>query len=392
MKRGFSSLILVLTILSVQAQTNFFEGTWKEAFAEAQKQDKYLFIDCYTDWCGWCKVADKKTFPNKKVAEVLNTYFVSVKVDMERGEGVALAQKYRVTGFPSYLMFTPDGAFAKKMTGYTEKPEEFIAEVKKSMDEKGNPNYPSKLMDEVSFPSFYTKAFTNKDSDEKQVNPNVVEVNSWLSRQKDFLSEAVWSVIYRFPLNASNSATFLSSIREYVKVYGKGEVMDVVSKIAGQKLDVAVESHKQADLDVALIFVDEYMSENKEDTKTYFRLRFFEGSKDWQGYAKVAQAIIEKNGLANHINAVNNYSWTLYENATELEVLEMAIGWMSQVVELDPQYMYLDTYAALFFKAGKYDKAIAWADKAIAAGKKSEEDVRETEGLRDKIIAAKEGK
>lgn len=385
-------MILVLTVLSVQAQTKFFEGTWKEAFAEAQKQDKYLFIDCYTDWCGWCKVADKKTFPDKKVAEVLNAGFISVKVDMERGEGVALAQKYRVTGFPSYLMFTPNGVFAKKMTGYIENPEEFITEVKKSMNEKERPNYPSKLMDEVNFPAFYEKAFTNKDNEEKRVNPEAAEVNSWLGSQKNLLSEAAWSVIYRFPLDESNATAFLSNIKSYVKIYGKTEVMDVAGQIAGQKLDVAMESHKQADLDVVLDFVDKYMSENKEDTKAYFRLRFFEGNKDWLGYAKAAQAIIDKNGLANHISGVNNYSWTLYENATELKVLEMALGWMSKVVELDPLYMYLDTYAALFFKAGKYEEAIAWADKAIAAGKANDENVEETEELRDKIIAAKEGK
>lgn len=383
---------MVLTVLSAQAQTEFFKGTWKEAFAEAQKQNKYLFIDCYTDWCGWCKVADEKTFPDKAVGEVLNKNFISVKVDMERGEGVALAQKYRVTGFPSYLMFTPDGSFAKKMSGYIENPNDFIAEVKKSMDEKERPNYPSKLMDEVKFPAFYIKAFTNKDSDEKRVNPEAKEVNLWLSSQKDLLTEAAWSVIYRFPLDESNTTAFLSNLKEYVKVYGKGEVMEVVRKIAGQKLEIATESLKQADLDVALSFVDEYISDDKEDTKAYFNLRFFEAKQDWLGYAKAAQSIIDKKGLENHINGVNNYSWTLYENATDLKVLDMALGWMSQVAKLSPQYMYLDTYAALFFKAGKYDEAITWANKAIAAGQANNENVQDTEELRDQIKAAQEGK
>lgn len=385
-------MIVVLTVLSAQAQTEFFKGTWKEAYAEAQKQNKYLFIDCYTDWCGWCKVADEKTFPDKAIGEVLNKNFISVKVDMERGEGVALAQKYRVTGFPSYLMFTPDGSFAKKMSGYIENPNDFIAEVKKSMDEKERPNYPSKLMDEVKFPAFYVKTFTNKDSDEKRVNPEAKEVNLWLSSQKDLLTEAAWSVIYRFPLDESNTTAFLSNLKEYVKVYGKGEVMEVVRKIAGQKLEIATESLKQADLDVALSFVDEYISDDKEDTKAYFNLRFFEAKQDWLGYAKAAQSIIDKKGLENHINGVNNYSWTIYENATDLKVLEMALGWMSQVAKLSPQYMYLDTYAALFFKAGKYDEAITWANKAIAAGQANNENVQDTEELRDQIKAAQEGK
>jgi thioredoxin-related protein len=392
MNKGVSTLILVLVVLVGQAQTKFFEGTWKEAFAEAKKQDKYLFIDCYTDWCGWCKVADKKTFPDKVVGEILNTYFISVKVDMEQGEGVSLARKYRVTGFPCYLMFSPDGTLAKKMVGYMENPEEFAAEVKKPMDDTDRPSYPSKLMDKTAFPGFYIKAFSDKGSEGKRVNPKQEVVNEWLTKQRDLFSEEAWSVMYRFPLSKDNAEKFLSRIKSYVKLYGKVEVMHVVGQIAGQKLDVAIESKDRKDLKVTLEFIDKYMSEDKEDTKAYFNLRFFEGIKDWLGYAKTAQNMIDKRGLKNHLSGVNNYSWTIYENATDENVLSMAIGWMSNVVKLDPQYMYLDTYAALYYKIGKHDEALTWADKAISVGKDNDEDVEETKGLRDQIKAAKEGK
>jgi len=52
----------------------------------------------------------------------------------------------------------------KKMFGYIENPEEFAAEVKKSLDDTDRPSYPSKLMDKTAFPEFYTKAFYDKDS------------------------------------------------------------------------------------------------------------------------------------------------------------------------------------------------------------------------------------
>ena len=54
--------------------------------------------------------------------------------------------------------------------------------------------------------------------------------------------------------------------------------------------------------------------------------------------------------------------------------------------------MYLDTYAALFYKIGKYDEALTWADKAISIGGENDEDVEETQGLRKLIKEAKEGK
>jgi thioredoxin-related protein len=48
------------------------------------KTPKKLFIDVYTDWCGWCKVMDKNTFTDSKVANYLNRHFYSVKLNAEQ--------------------------------------------------------------------------------------------------------------------------------------------------------------------------------------------------------------------------------------------------------------------------------------------------------------------
>ena len=392
MKKATSTILLVLMMVTAHAQTMFFDGTWKEAFAEAKKQNKYLFIDCYTDWCGWCKVADKKTFPDEDVAAFLNENFVSVKVDMERGEGVELAMKYRVTGFPSYLMFTPDGSYAHKMTGYIEKPADFIDQVKMALDEANRSAYPAKLTDNVAFPAFYESAYANRDQKEKKTSPEMGDVDAWVAEQKDLKTIAAWSVIYRFPLNESNTERFLDDREAFVNVFGKAEVLDKIGSIANQKLGVALKTQKESDLLVALDFADRYMDEHKEENKAYYRLRFCEGKGDWTEYAKCAQGMIDFHGLENHLGGVNNYSWTIYLNTDDKDVLNTAIGWMKRVVEIDPLYMYLDTYAALHFKAGNYDQALLWANKAIEVGKNEGENVQETEELKDQILAAKAGK
>lgn len=41
----------------------FFHGTWEEAKAEAKKQNKKIYIDFYTKWCGPCKAIAKEVFP-----------------------------------------------------------------------------------------------------------------------------------------------------------------------------------------------------------------------------------------------------------------------------------------------------------------------------------------
>jgi len=58
----------------------------QEAQELMKKQPKKLFVDLYTDWCGWCKVMDRKTFTNDVVIELMNKYFYAVKFNAEKGE------------------------------------------------------------------------------------------------------------------------------------------------------------------------------------------------------------------------------------------------------------------------------------------------------------------
>ena len=68
----------------------FFKGTWQQALEQARKENKLIFMDCYTSWCGPCKMLAKEVFTDPEVAAFFNEKFVNVKVDMEKGEGMEL--------------------------------------------------------------------------------------------------------------------------------------------------------------------------------------------------------------------------------------------------------------------------------------------------------------
>jgi thioredoxin-related protein len=67
--------------------------TLQEAEMAAKKEPKPILIDLYTDWCGWCKVMDKKTYANRNVSGYLRDKFYTVKLNAESTEPISWGGK-----------------------------------------------------------------------------------------------------------------------------------------------------------------------------------------------------------------------------------------------------------------------------------------------------------
>ena len=85
----------------------FFDGTLKEALAEAQKQNKPVFVDFYAVWCVPCKRMAKQVFTIDSVGDYFNERFVSVQVDAEKADDVA--KQYNIQAFPTLGFLKSDG-------------------------------------------------------------------------------------------------------------------------------------------------------------------------------------------------------------------------------------------------------------------------------------------
>ena len=95
---------------------------WAEVVERATKENKLIFIDCYTVWCGPCKGLARDIFPQKALGDFFNPRFICVKYDMEKGDGKMLHDRYKehILGFPTMLFIDKDGKVVQQLAGYQE--------------------------------------------------------------------------------------------------------------------------------------------------------------------------------------------------------------------------------------------------------------------------------
>src|SRR5687767_5455132 len=91
--------------------------TWKEILAHAKKENKLIFLDAYASWCGPCKYLQKEVFTNDDAGSFYNKSFINVKLDMEVGEAVQLAEQLEVQSYPTLFFINGDGEVVHKKIG-----------------------------------------------------------------------------------------------------------------------------------------------------------------------------------------------------------------------------------------------------------------------------------
>lgn len=101
------------------AGISFFQGTYEEALAEAGRQNKLLFIDCYADWCGPCHKMAKEIFTQQRVGEMFNKNFICLMSNMEKNAaGKALRDRFNVVSYPTLLFVSPEGFVTQRRNGF----------------------------------------------------------------------------------------------------------------------------------------------------------------------------------------------------------------------------------------------------------------------------------
>lgn len=119
MKKCILVLAIVLSSVAPFAQgVNFQELTLKEACAKAKAENKLVFIDCYTDWCGPCRLMTEEIFPMKEMGDYFNPKYICIKANAEKGEeGPAIKEKFGIKAYPTFVILNNDGNLIHMFAG-----------------------------------------------------------------------------------------------------------------------------------------------------------------------------------------------------------------------------------------------------------------------------------
>lgn len=115
---GFFFILSLFTSTHAWAQVDFINQDLSQAIEQAKQDRKYIIVDVYADWCGWCKKMDATTFKDQKVSEFINNNMVALKINSGVGEGIDFAKKYGVKGLPTMVYLDFKGNLVRTVPGF----------------------------------------------------------------------------------------------------------------------------------------------------------------------------------------------------------------------------------------------------------------------------------
>ena len=391
MKNNSIFVLAILFAAGLNAQEIKFEhSAWADIKAKAKAENKLIFVDAFTTWCGPCKAMAKKTFTNDTVANYYNSNFINAKIDMEKGEGIDLAKEYQVSCYPNLLYIDGDGKLVHRAAGYLV-PSEFMALAKTAQTpEKTFASLQRQYEGGNTSASFVSDYFRTLSQSCLSANDAAVQYLAKV-KEADLVLPENWRILNDY-VEGINSAPFSYFVKNRSTFAAKYTADSVNNKIFGSYLNAGYNVIYDKDAKPEAVSnlkkeIEKIGFERTEELNLFIDLPYYQSKNDLNGYYKVCKVIIEKY-KAKDAGFLNNVSWTFYEKSKDKAQLADAEKWAKTASELGgPAEM--DTYACLLFKNGKKKEAIAAEKKAIELAKADKQDTKDFEETLKKFEGGK---
>jgi len=271
----------------------FFHGKWEDALKMAQDQNKLIFVDSYTTWCGPCKRMSAQVFPQPEVGKFFNANFINVKMNMEDEAGRKFGSKYKVTAYPTFFWIDPDGNIVYTTKG-ARKTEDFL-ELGKLAAEKfdGSAKYKT-LYDagDRDFETVYNYIITLNKSGKSSVKV----ANEYFKLQDDFTTEENLKMLIVATTRVDSKIfTYLEQNKKALeKQEGSDAVNETIRKAAYNTAVKAIEYESPDLIDEGIEAIKKHLPGEAGEYEVSARMQYALHMEDVDGYTPYAKTFVKK--------------------------------------------------------------------------------------------------
>ncbi|WP_345231618.1 thioredoxin family protein [Olivibacter ginsenosidimutans] len=384
MKNLFVLLLMLPLLVVAQEEGAHFEHglNWQQVKEKAKKENKYLFVDCFTTWCGPCKYMTSTIFPQEKVGTFMNKNFVNLKIQMDKtkddseevkswyADADAIAKEYSVKAYPTYLIFAPNGDIVHRMVG-SDEADSFIARLGESLDpDKQYYTLLRKYEAGNKEPEFLRRVALAANSSYDQATASKIS-EEYLNTQQDLFTKENLEFLGEFT-RSSTSKGFQLMLNEPEKVdavLGKGKAADkVASIILREEVFSKVNPKTTTNLDsFKTVIKEKYPKINVDKQLAMAEIQLMQYRKDWNAFQPAIRSYMQQYGSEVKPEQLNSFAWAVFENCEDPDCVVEALAWSKRSIDETEEKSpaFLDTYANLLYKTGKTDEALVWQQKAV---------------------------
>lgn len=382
-------MLFLASAVTGQSGIRFTEGSWAELLAKAKEENRLIFMDAYATWCGPCKKMAADVFPQEEVGNFYNAMFLPVKIDMEKGEGIALARLYNVRAYPTLLFINWKGEVVHKSVGGRQA-EGLIELGKEALDDTRN--FRSLERAYHADPDNSEKVMAYATALQKSYDKSYNEVIASFLKEKpaDFLKSPLgWEIISKFIEDPSSEAFayFVANKAAFEAIAGKPEVESKLDKTIQMMIGQALRKKNAEAMEEAKLKISAVYPEKADYYHKMANIQYQRSSNNWVAYGYAVMDLLklypEKDG-----QKMNAYGWDFYQHVDDQKLLAFITKQVGDFIKKEDSYAIHDTYAALLFKTKNYKDALKEAKAAIALAEKEKIPFEETQELIREIEAA----
>jgi thiol-disulfide isomerase/thioredoxin len=370
MKNLVIALAAFFSFNTIHAQgIEFFHGTFAEAQAKAQKENKLIFMDAYAEWCGPCKKMAATVFKDDKVGKFFNDNFVNLKMDMEKGEGPTLSNKFDVSAYPTLLFINAKGNLVHKGVGGLPA-DQFMNLARTASSKVDNSkdfekDYAAGKRDPELIMN-YVRALNRSGK------PSMKIVNEYLQKA-DMTNPTTLKIVYEGTTQADSKIfdLLIKNKMQITALYNEQQVKDKIEDACEKTLENAlqfksVELHKEAKDKMKT-----HVPEKAEEFALIADLKFYQINGNAKDFCRTCETLLKKEGKNDARAHFKVGKQMLDAFPTDKAVLTDAEKYFKKAAEFGGMCEYYYYYAQTLLKNGKKKDALSAAEKALKIAKES---------------------